>query len=177
MKLYYFDIFGRAEPIRILLTHSKSEWQDVRFDYKTFSELKAQDLFEFDQVPMLEMDGEKFSQSYSILRLLGRKYGYYPEDSIQAYKVDSVLQAGADLQASYWAAHLATEEVKKQELLKTYIEVNLSRYLKVMQSRLLKNSNQKYLVNDTLTIADFDSAHIAKDYILNESFACYKEQK
>ncbi len=61
MKLYYFDCYGRGEPIRMLLNHAKVEWEDIQFNYQKFHELKAQELFEFDQVPVLEMEGEKFS--------------------------------------------------------------------------------------------------------------------
>ena len=44
-----------------------------------------------------------------------------------------------------------------------------------MQSRLLKNSTQKYMVGNKPTIADFDSAHIANDYVLNDNNAFHKE--
>jgi hypothetical protein len=29
MKLYYFDIYGRAESIRMLLSHAKVEYENV----------------------------------------------------------------------------------------------------------------------------------------------------
>lgn len=63
----------------------------------------------------------------------------------------------------------------KTRTAKTYLEVHLTRYFKVMQSRLLKNSTQKYMVGNKPTIADFDSAHIANDYVLNDNNAFHKE--
>ena len=64
MKLYYFDIYGRAEPLRILLKHAKQEFEDVRFEFGEFKILKEEmgDRFEFGQVPVLEMpDGSTFA--------------------------------------------------------------------------------------------------------------------
>ena len=175
MKLYYFDCYGRAEPTRILLWHAKVDYENITFDWSQFPKIKAEKNFEFNQVPVLEMDGEQYSQSYSILKLLGKMYGYYPEDPKQAYKVDSMLQAGQDLQENWWHTFLEKNEEKKQKDLENYVNLHLKRYYTVMQNRLLKNSTQKYLVGDKPTIADFDSAHLAYTYFLNENNAFYKQ--
>ena len=45
MKLYYFDIYGRAEPIRTLLHHAKVEYEDVRLKGDAWLEKKKE--FEF----------------------------------------------------------------------------------------------------------------------------------
>ena len=91
--------------------------------------------------------------------------------------MDSILQAGQDLQEQWWDLFLkGKEESLKQKMLKDYLEKHLDRYLRVMQQRLLSNSSQRYLVGDKISLADFDSAHIAYSYLLNEKNAFYKEQ-
>ncbi len=71
LKLYYFDIYARGEPIRLLLTHAKANWEDVRLNKESFEELKNSGKLEFGQIPVLEDNGKFYSQSLSILRYLG----------------------------------------------------------------------------------------------------------
>ena len=62
MKLYYFDLFARAEQIRMLLWHAKAEFKDVRLSEAEFGKLKGEGkTLEFGQVPILEIEGKKYS--------------------------------------------------------------------------------------------------------------------
>ena len=97
-KVYYFDIYGKAEPIRMMLTHAKVEFEDVRFNGEQFKEAKESGKFEFGQVPAFETeDGKVLSQSAAILRYVARTNGYYPEDPMDQWFADSTLDALEDL--------------------------------------------------------------------------------
>lgn len=61
MKLYYFDGYGRAESIRMLLSHAKQEFEDIRLSKEEFAPLKAEGKFEFGQLPGLEIDGVMYT--------------------------------------------------------------------------------------------------------------------
>jgi glutathione S-transferase len=101
-KLYYFDIFGRAEAIRMLLAHAKHEFEDVRINKDQLQELKNEGKLEFGQVPMLEHNGKNLVQSWAILRYLGKVLGYYPETSEEAWAVDSIVDAAEDFFTKYF---------------------------------------------------------------------------
>ena len=47
MKLYYFDIYGRAESIRFLLSHAKAHYENVYIDQDKMKEMKEHGLLEF----------------------------------------------------------------------------------------------------------------------------------
>ena len=40
-KLIYFDVYARAEPIRIMLNYAKIAFEDVRLTGAEYKELKA----------------------------------------------------------------------------------------------------------------------------------------
>ena len=103
----------------MLLIHSKVDFEDIRFEYSDWDRIKEENpgKFEFNEVPILEnpATGEVFSQSISIFRMLGKQHGYYPEDSVQAWKVDSAIDAGADLQEKFWDVMMAEHKKESAE--------------------------------------------------------------
>ena len=42
MKLHYFDLYGRAESIRMLLNHAKVEFEDVLLARESWPEKKVE---------------------------------------------------------------------------------------------------------------------------------------
>ena len=47
MKVYYFDMHGKAEPIRCLLHVAGQHFEDVKLSQEEFEKHKADGTFEF----------------------------------------------------------------------------------------------------------------------------------
>jgi glutathione S-transferase len=97
-RLSYFDGPGRAEPIRIALRISGISFDDHRFKFPEFSQLRAEGAFPLGSVPVLEVDGERFVQTAAILRYIARigDRTLYPTDPVAALRVDSALDSMND---------------------------------------------------------------------------------
>ena len=73
-KLYYFDIPGKGEAIRLASAHSGYPLEDVRLSRDEFMVMKESGKLPFGQVPLLELPtGECLSQSAAIMRYIGEK--------------------------------------------------------------------------------------------------------
>ncbi|KAH8051374.1 glutathione transferase [Aureococcus anophagefferens] len=77
-KLYYFDIAGKGEGIRLAFTYCGVPFEDYRFaDREEFNEMKASGRLMFGQVPALEVSplGKEvtlLNQSAAVLRFIGK---------------------------------------------------------------------------------------------------------
>ncbi|CAJ1395887.1 unnamed protein product [Effrenium voratum] len=100
LKLYYFNITGKGEAIRLFCAYAGLELEDYRFaDREEFTALKADGTLPYGQVPLLEVDKTtRIPQSAAILRYLAKIAGgdLYPSDPIQAARVDAALDQEAD---------------------------------------------------------------------------------
>lgn len=91
-KLYYFDIKGMGEPIRLTLAQAGVPFEDVRILPEQWPDIKPSQKasknrqprsnhlciseMPFGQLPVLEMpDGFMLTQSAAILRYLGAAHG------------------------------------------------------------------------------------------------------
>lgn len=156
MKLYYFDAPGRAEPIRLILYYVGAKFEDIR--YKPEEWAKHKDCFELKQLPVLEVDGKKYCQSYAIMEYLGAKYDLLPKCHHDLYKVLFILNTAEDLFMKAYLALAPTSPLDpkaKEEAMKKLLETDGPLCLGAIEKKLKENCTQNFIVGCKYSIADF----------------------
>ena len=126
-KLYYFPINGRAHAIRALLTHAGADWQNEIVEFAAWPALKP--TMPNAHLPCLELaDGTQMGESVNILRYLGAKFGYYPEDALEAQKADEIIETTVDALSKVGPIHFGPAE-NKEAGIKSLFETTLPKYL------------------------------------------------
>eukprot|EP00930_Biecheleria_cincta_P047084 TRINITY_DN32575_c0_g1_i1.p1 TRINITY_DN32575_c0_g1~~TRINITY_DN32575_c0_g1_i1.p1 ORF type:complete len:240 (-),score=57.77 TRINITY_DN32575_c0_g1_i1:130-849(-) len=110
LRLLYFDVTAKGEPIRLALFHAGLDFDDVRLSSAEFKKMKEDGKLGFGQVPALEVSTngkiELLVQTNAILRYVARLSmaagagtgpQLYPEDPLQAAKVDAVMDQLSDM--------------------------------------------------------------------------------
>ena len=153
MKLYYFGVYARGEPIRMLLNHGKIKYEEETVTFAEWGAMKGSGKFEFGQLPGLEWeDGTMMTQTFSILRALGMKYGYYPTgDPTQMWLCDSTIDAVYDLFPKASDIFFKPTDGEKAEALKAFCDTHFPNFLRIMNTRL----NGRVTMTGKLSIADF----------------------
>lgn len=151
LKLTYFDFHGgRAEPVRLALHLGGVAFEDHRFAFPQFAEVRRQT--PFGQVPVLSVDGKLISQSDAILRYAGKLSGLYPVDPLQALLCDEVNfvveEHAIKMDPTY---RLSGEEQKAARL--ALVNGSLPVLLKWLAQRLAEQGG-KFFGGDQANIAD-----------------------
>ena len=102
MKLFYFDIPGKGECIRLLCAYAELPIEDVRIpgsNRQVFDDLKASGKLPFGQLPALQVNEKDplIVQSAAIMRYLGRLSNLYPVCPMKAALVDAIIDEETDL--------------------------------------------------------------------------------
>lgn len=175
MALKYFDIAGRAEPIRILFHIAGVQYDDVRIPFKDWPEVKKTTPLGF--VPVLTIDGQDFCQSISLTRYAAKLAGggWYPESEVEALKCDMVVETINELAGQ---APRSKDEEEYKKLRKEFQEGAMKKYWDYIEGIIQQNggcfiSGDKPNYADLL-IAQFVPAirsgmwdHIDKDFMEN----------
>jgi glutathione S-transferase len=151
LKLTYFDIHGgRAEPVRLALHIGNVAFEDYRFAYPEFTDVRRST--PFGQVPTLYVDGVQVTQSDSILRYAGKLAGLYPADAYQALLCDEVTyvveEAGVLMGPSFRMTGDAQKEART-----ALVNGSMPVYLRWLQSQLQAHGGA-YFADNRLTVAD-----------------------
>ncbi len=151
IKLSYFDIHGgRAEPVRLALAVGGIAFDDHRFAFTEFADVrKAAPL---GKVPVMLVDGVAVTQCDAMLRYAGKLAGLYPADAYQALLCDEVAyvveEAGVTMGPTFG---MTGDEQKAARL--ALVNSSIPVYLKWLQNQLQAHGGQ-YFADNRLTVAD-----------------------
>jgi prostaglandin-H2 D-isomerase / glutathione transferase len=151
LKLTYFDFHGgRAEPARLAMAIGGIAFEDHRFSFPEFAEVRK--ATPFGQVPTLQVDGVQVTQCDAILRYVGKLAGLYPTDPFQALLCDEVTYVVEETNVKFGPSFRMTGDAQKEA--RTALVNNvLPVYLTWLQNQLAAHGGE-YFADGRLTIAD-----------------------
>jgi len=158
-KLTYFNARGVAEPIRLILKYKNVEFEDVRIEHPQWPELKPKQ--KWGVLPVFELDGVTYSQSYAICRFLGKKYGLNGANEREDFLCDELTDSLRDLVFEMRPLRTETDEAKKAELKKKIVTEKIPEFLARILNQLQGND---YLVGKKITWVDFVFSHYIQQF-------------
>ena len=165
ITLHYFDLYARGELIRQILYYHGADFIDHRVAWDEWPQLRDPNIAEFDQLPVLEIDGLKLIESKSIARYLCQKFGYYPSDIVDIYWVESLCDLKEDM---FSAAAKAYSSKVPEHIHKLYTE-EFPWWLQKIEARLVRNNGgDGWFVGNTVTRADFEIFELLWDGLVRE---------
>jgi glutathione S-transferase len=149
LKLTYFDGKGRAELTRMIFHYGGVAFTDNRVAHADFPALKP--TLPLGQVPILEVDGTVYSQSMAIARYAAKISGLYPNDPVEALKVDMFTCSLGDLEGPFVDFMFKTpDEAEKAQKKKVFIEETVSKCFAALEKLVAG----KFVLGDKLSDAD-----------------------
>ena len=151
IKVTYFDVDGgRGEPIRLALHCAGLPFEDHRFSFPEFAEVRK--TTPFGQVPTVDIDGQTLTQSSALCRYFGKQAGLYPADDYQALLCDEVMDVIEDMTDKLVATFGLSGDALKAAR-EALVEGPLTMYIRWLEARLVQQG-KKYFAGDQLSIAD-----------------------
>ena len=155
--LHYFAGNGRAAIARAILSFAKADWTNVLIKKEDWPKIKKSGSCEFEQVPVLEVDEKKYSESYAINLYLAEVFKLMGKDPEEDYQIRNVLFAFEDYMIPIGKAIFSPDESKKDELKKA-AEEKLKFFVGKFEKKYVDLGKGKYFLGDKFTLADITLA-------------------
>uniref|UniRef100_A0A1B6LRQ1 glutathione transferase n=1 Tax=Graphocephala atropunctata TaxID=36148 RepID=A0A1B6LRQ1_9HEMI len=150
IKLTYFPIAGLGEPIRYMLAYLGKEYEDHRVGGKEWLAIKP--TMPWGKMPLLEMNGQKVTQSVAICRYLGKEAGLGGKDNWENLRIDEIVDVIMELLIEFGKYHYEMDEKKKESLKGPLFNKTSPFYMKKIDE--LVKENNGYLANKKMSWAD-----------------------
>ena len=133
----------------MMMSHAGIQYEDCRFGFDTWPSLKP--TMVGGSVPNLEFeDGSKMGSTNAMMRMVGAKYGYYPEDPMKAYQNDFLTDLYYDHFDKFVNFLMAPPDKQAEQK-----DEQIDRIKKVLGYIEPFCGKTKFLVGDNLCVCDF----------------------
>ena len=160
-RLTYFRGRGRAETTRWMLAAAGIAFTNVPVDTpEELAALRASGKLPFDQMPLLEIDGQCLSQSSAMIRYLARRAGLYGANDTEAMWCDMVAGVTADFaETAIQAAFKPGADVAVADL-----EARFAKFGPVFEARI-EAQGSGFCAAARMTFADVVLAEALSSYL------------
>nr|ACF25904.1 GST3 [Azumapecten farreri] len=174
--LHYFPLRARGELIRLLFAAAGKTYTDKIITFADWPSKKSE--MPTGQLPVLEVDGEKISQSLAISRYLSREFGLAGDSSLDQARTDQVVDTIGDLLTEFFKYAFEKDTEKKEELKKKTFDSVLTTFATNITKFLDMNKDKSgYFVGKKLTAADLAVYEGFEDFVLVDPKALDKYPK
>lgn len=176
-KLYYFNLRGRAEPIRLLFKAAGVDYEDKRLTGEEWAAMKSAGKAPFGQMPLLEVDGKVIlAQSLAIGRYVANEVGLSPSINMEKAQADMIVDACTDLGMKVMKSHFESDEARKEQYEKE-AKAAIPVFLKYFEDILRSNNGGKgFFVGDKLTYADIVPFNLFNHFFAKGKLECSPEE-
>jgi glutathione S-transferase len=147
--LTYFDVRGRAEPIRLILEEMGEPYEERRVSLVEWPDLKPRT--PFGKLPLLERDGIVVAESQAICRHLARVHDLYGRTELERTRCDTtegaLLDAKQLLGMYFWRRDYEAHRER-------FVETELQGVLVGLEGFFRANGRSDFWVGDSLTFVD-----------------------
>ena len=153
----YFEVEGRACSIRLMLSHANFQYEDCRMPFEEFGQKKAQGYFPLGSMPIWEEDGFKMCQSSAILRMMAIRTGYYSDDPMTCWAIDSLVDFAEDMQGKHGYIYdpLLAQQPFDESRADQWFETFWNKVIPVYEKRMAGHGRKFLAGTDRPTMADF----------------------
>ncbi|EFP04973.1 hypothetical protein GCK72_023471 [Caenorhabditis remanei] len=160
-KFYYFDVRGRGEVIRLLFHLADEKFEDERFGMEQWASYKPE--MPLGQVPVLEVDGVKISQTTAIARYLGHQFHRAGTNAVDCARLDMIAEVIQEFMSSegmgkFSRVLLGMIQANKEQFFKEKVLPDIEKYAPLIEKFLLENGNNGLLLGDRETWVDVFAA-------------------
>mmetsp|Transcript_33702 Transcript_33702/g.38315 ORF Transcript_33702/g.38315 Transcript_33702/m.38315 type:complete len:256 (-) Transcript_33702:228-995(-) len=157
-RLWYFDVYGLGDTIRLVLHHAGVEFEDNRFDGEEWRrDLKYSGRFPLLQVPVLEYEGKTRSQSQAIIHYLCHQNNWMPSTAEEFYQDTWFYDTVRDMAKHFSQGVYGNDDQAKGAARAKFLEEILPIYLPQLEEFFVESggSESGYLVGGKLTPSTF----------------------
>jgi len=156
-QILYFDIRGRAEPLRLLLEDVGIDYTDNQVTLAQWPELRAST--PFGRMPVYSEGDLEIPESFAIINYLGRKHDLLGKDEVGRVRCDVTIEAWRDY--GNRVANTFGAMSNSQSARKSFVENEQPALLADLESFYLANpSGAVYWAGNSPTVADYAAFHL-----------------